>query len=116
LLLELLFLPERFDFDREDLLLDREDLLLDRADLLLDADFFDPPLFDAPLLEALFFEAPFFFGTFAPSFLASESPIAIACFLLFTFFPDRPDLSFPCFFSCIARSTFFCAPFEYLAI
>ena len=29
----------------------------------------------------------------------------MACFRLVTFFPDRPDLSFPRFISCIARST-----------
>jgi len=38
---------------------------------------------------------------------ASESPIAIACLRLFTFFPDRPDLSFPRFISRIERLTFF---------
>src|SRR3990172_12513637 len=37
------------------------------------------------------------FGTFAPFSLASESPIAIACFLLFTVFPERPLLSVPSF-------------------
>lgn len=44
-------------------------------------------------------------GTFAPDFRASERPIAIACLRLFTFLPDFPDLSFPCFISCIARPT-----------
>jgi hypothetical protein len=46
-------------------------------------------------------------GTFAPLRRASDKPIAIACFLLLTFFPERPDLSVPCFRSCIARLTFF---------
>jgi len=43
-------------------------------------------------------EAAFFFGTFAPSSLASERPIAIACFLLVTFLPERPLVSVPAFF------------------
>ena len=104
LLFEIDLLPELLDFEREDLLLERDDLLL--AD-----DFFDPPFF-----EALFLDALFFFGTFAPFFRASDKPIAIACFLLFTVLPDLPDLSLPRFFSCMALSTFFCATFEYLAI
>jgi len=51
---------------------------------------------------------PRFFGsgTFAPDRRASESPIAIACFRLFTFFPLRPLFNFPRFISCIARFTF----------
>jgi hypothetical protein len=53
-----------------------------------------------------FFEEDFFFGTFAPSRLASDNPIAIACLRLVTFLPLRPLLSVPLFFSCIARSTF----------
>ena len=47
-----------------------------------------------------------FLGTLAPLFRASDSPIAIACFLLVTFFPDRPLFNVPCFRSCIAFSTF----------
>src|SRR5215475_14233394 len=47
----------------------------------------------------------FFLGTFAPFFLASERPIAIACFLLLTLFPAFPDFSFPRFRSCIASRT-----------
>jgi hypothetical protein len=100
LLLEaLFFLLELFDLEREDL--DLELLLVD---------------FDRPLLDALFLEAPVFLGTFAPSFLASERPIAIACLRLVTFFPDLPDFNCPRFFSCIALSTFFPAPFEYFAM
>jgi hypothetical protein len=51
------------------------------------------------------FAAPRFRGTLAPDFLASESPIATACFRLVTF---RPALVFklPRFFSCIAFATF----------
>lgn len=44
-------------------------------------------------------------GTFAPFLRASESPIATACFLLVTFLPERPDLSVPRFFLCIAFFT-----------
>jgi hypothetical protein len=58
--------------------------------------FFDD--FLPPLLDADFFEADFFFGTLAPLFLASESPMAIACLWLFTVFPLRPLLSSPLFF------------------
>jgi len=44
-------------------------------------------------------------GTFATFRRASDRPIAIACFLLLTFLPERPDFSVPCFLSCIARLT-----------
>jgi hypothetical protein len=37
---------------------------------------------------------------------ACERPIAIACFRLFTFLPERPDFSWPRFISCMAFSTF----------
>jgi hypothetical protein len=46
-------------------------------------------------------------GTFAPRRRASESPIAIACSRLVTFFFERPERSVPCFASCSARPTFF---------
>jgi hypothetical protein len=49
--------------------------------------------------------ADFFFGTFPPLRRASERPIAIACFRFFTFLPERPLLSFPDLYSCIARLT-----------
>lgn len=52
-------------------------------------------------------------GTFFPFALASESPIAIACFRLFTFFPEPPERSVPRFRLCIARSTSFEAPLLY---
>jgi hypothetical protein len=55
-------------------------------------------------------------GTLAPDFRASDSPIAIACLRLVTFFPDRPLLSVPCFRSCIARSTFLDAFSPYFGI
>src|SRR5262249_8399415 len=47
----------------------------------------------------------FFAGTLAPARRASERPIAIACFRLLTFLPERPDLSVPAFRSRIAFST-----------
>jgi hypothetical protein len=53
----------------------------------------------------LFLAVFFFRGTFAPDFLASESPIAMACLRLVTFFPERPLLRVPRFRSCIARLT-----------
>jgi hypothetical protein len=57
---------------------------------------------------ALFFFADFFLaGTFAPSARASDSPIAMACLLLFTLAPLRPDFSFPFLKAFISRSTDF---------
>jgi hypothetical protein len=53
-------------------------------------------------------------GTFFPSLLAFESPMAIACLGLVTFFPLRPDFSLPCFISLISVSTFLLAEGEYL--
>jgi hypothetical protein len=49
----------------------------------------------------------FFFGTFAPFLRAFERPMAIACFLLVTFLPERPLLSVPFLRSCIAFFTSF---------
>jgi hypothetical protein len=64
-----------------------------------------------------FFGAAFFFGgTLAPLSLASDSPMAMACFRLVTFFPLRPLFSVPLFFSCMAFSTLSPAFFEYFAI
>ena len=71
------------------------------------------PFFD-PFFEP-FFE-PFFAGTFPPSLRASASPIAIACFLLVTFLPERPLFSVPRFRSRMASSTFSPAFFPYLGI
>jgi hypothetical protein len=55
-----------------------------------------------------------FFGTFAPSALASDRPIAIACLRLVTFLPDRPLFSVPALRFFITRSTSAEAFFEYL--
>src|ERR1700724_2346478 len=60
----------------------------------------------------------FFLGTFAPFFRASERPIAIACFRLFTVppFPPGPDFSVPLFFRCIAFFTLLPAAFPYFRL
>jgi hypothetical protein len=65
------------------------------------------------LFDFRFFEPLFFFGTFAPLLRASERPIAIACFRLLTFRPERPLFSVPALRFFIARPTFFEAFFEY---
>src|ERR1044072_3209442 len=66
--------------------------------------------FFPPFLE-LFFD-----GTLAPSLRASDRPIAIACFLLVTFLPERPLFRVPSFITCMARSTFLPAFLPYFAI
>jgi hypothetical protein len=60
----------------------------------------------------------FFLGTLAPFFLASDNPIAMACFLLFTLppFPPFPDRKVPLFLRCIALFTDLPAAFPYLAM
>jgi hypothetical protein len=58
----------------------------------------------------------FWRGTLAPARRASERPIAIACFRLVTFLPDRPLFKVPLLRSCIALLTFCCAFFPYLAM
>jgi len=78
-----------------------------------DADFFVDVFF---LDDAFFLEDAFFFGTFAPARRASDSPMAIACFRLVTFFFDLPLFKVPLFRSSIAFLTFACAVFPYLAI
>jgi hypothetical protein len=57
-------------------------------------------------------------GTLAPFLRASDSPIAIACFLLFTVppFPPIPERNAPCLRRRIALLTDFAALFPYLAI
>jgi len=62
-----------------------------------------------------FFFEDFFFDALPPSLRASDNPIAMACFLLVTFFPD-PLFRVPSLRSCIAFLTFCCAFFPYLAI
>ena len=86
-----------------------------------EVDFLDEPRRDEAffvvedLFDEDFFEEAFFDGTFPPSRRASDSPMAIACFLLFTFFPLDPDMSVPFFLSCIAFSTLSCAFSPYFA-
>jgi len=59
------------------------------------------------LLLRLRRDRPFFLaGTLPPARRACDRPIAMACFRLFTFFPERPDFSVPRFRSCIAFFTF----------
>jgi hypothetical protein len=69
------------------------------------AGFFFADFFFADFFAPVVFEAVFFAGPFAPDLRASDKPIAIACFRLVTFFPLRPDLSFPFFMAFISRST-----------
>jgi len=65
---------------------------------------------------ASYFFLAFLRGTFPPARRASDSPIAIACFRLVTFFPERPLLNVPRLRSRIALLTFCDAFFPYLAI
>jgi hypothetical protein len=55
-------------------------------------------------------------GTFAPLCLASDKPMAMACFLLLTRFPLFPLIKLPFFILCIARLTDFFAPSPYRGI
>src|SRR5580698_2212364 len=55
-------------------------------------------------------------GTFAPECRASLKPIAMACFRLVTFLPERPDLSFPSSISRIASSTSWLAVGPYFRV
>jgi len=57
-----------------------------------------------------------FFGTLAPLLRASESPMAIACLRLLTFLPERPLLSLPRLYSCIALFALRFDVLPYLAI
>jgi hypothetical protein len=76
-------------------------------DLEIADSFFPPPKND--LVDRCYA----FAGTFFPALLASERPMAIACFRLVTFFSLRPDLNFPCLISLISVSTFFPTDREY---
>jgi hypothetical protein len=79
-------------------------------------DFFLPPeRFRLPPFRPLLFRPPLLRGTFAPFFLASDRPIAIACLRLLTFLP-LPDFSVPFFRRRIALSTRFDALFPYLRL
>jgi hypothetical protein len=78
---------------------------------LIGIEFINRYFFDFRFFAVFLFAA--FFGTFLPSALASERPIAIACFLLVTFLPERPLFSVPALRFFIARSTSADAFFEY---
>src|ERR1700754_4264162 len=67
--------------------------------------------FLAPFFAAL--RPVAFFGTFFPARRASDSPIAMACFRLFTFLPLRPLRNVPALRFFMARSTFLAELFEY---
>lgn len=82
-------------------------------DFFLPPERFRLPPFRPPLFRPLLFRPLLLRGTFAPFFLASDRPMAIACFRLFTFLP-LPDLSVPFFRRLIALSTRFEALFPYL--
>jgi hypothetical protein len=62
-------------------------------------------VFFAVFFFAVFFFAVALFGTFFPSALASERPIAIACLRLVTFRPERPLFKVPALRFFITRST-----------
>lgn len=57
-------------------------------------------------------------GTFAPFFLASDNPIAMACLRLVTLppLPPLPERSVPLFLRRIALSTVLLAAFPYLRL
>jgi hypothetical protein len=70
-----------------------------------------PDFFEDFFFEDFFFV--FFGGTFFPSRLASDSPIAIACLRLLTLRPDRPLFKVPALRFFIVRSTLADAFLEY---
>lgn len=79
-------------------------------DFVFEPAFFEPAFFLDPVFpDPDFFRPPepdsSFGGTFAPSFLASDSPMAIAWRRLVTFLPELL-LSCPRFCSCTAFPTF----------
>ncbi len=74
-------------------------------------------LFFAALLFFALERAPAFFaGTLPPALRAFESPIAIACFRLFTVLPERPLFNVPRLRSSIAFPTSLAAFLPYLAM
>ncbi len=92
-------------------------LAVDDLLLFLGAAFFAAFLgaaFLAAFLGALFLDAAFL-GALAPSFLASERPIAIACLRLVTFLPE-PDFNVPLFISRMFSATLSLLFFEYFAM
>jgi hypothetical protein len=89
-------------------------LRADRLDDFFDDDFFDDDFFDDDFFDDAFFDEDFFdafflAGTLPPARRASESPIAIACLRLLTFFPERPERRLPSFISLMLPSTLLAA-------
>ena len=90
---------------------------------LLGAVFFDAAFFVAAFLVVDFLVEAFFAslllfgagGIFAPSFRASDNPIAIACLRLFTLAP-LPERRFPSSIALTSRSTDFWALGPYFAM
>jgi hypothetical protein len=82
-------------------------LLFEKLPAVSDHRFYALALFGFLALddEALFLLLAGAGGTFAPFFLASERPMATACFGFLTFFPLPPLLSVPSFIFFIARFT-----------
>jgi len=99
---ELFFEAAFLDAVRED---DFELVFLETSDELLEEDledaFLGAAFFEADFLDAVFVaellpeDEPDFLGTFSPLSLASDNPIAIACFRDVTFFPLRPLFNLP---------------------
>lgn len=71
---------------------------------------------NSPALPQRYFFLAFLPGTFPPARRASDSPMAMACFRLVTFFPERPLFKVPLLRSRIALLTFSAAFLPYLAI
>ena len=89
-------------------------VFLEGALFLVGALFFAAVFLGVVLFLVVYFEETFLAGgTFLPSALASDNPIAIACFLLVTVLPLPPLFNVPCLRSCIAFSTLSRVPSEY---
>jgi len=84
-------------------------LRADRFDDFFEDDFFFDDFFDDDFFDDDFFDAFFLAGTLPPARRASESPIAIACLRLLTFFPERPERRVPSFISPMLLSTLLAA-------
>ncbi|MCU1347235.1 MAG: hypothetical protein JWO56_265 [Acidobacteria bacterium] len=71
--------------------------------------FFEVDFFDVEAFfdEAFFDEEALRDGTLPPAARASEIPMAMACFRLFTFLPEPPLFNFPSPYSCITFEIFF---------
>src|SRR5262245_24690140 len=92
------------DFRRSQRERERDDLRRDPERLLVERDRERPLVVERdaarlrvlllrPAFELLLLRPPALDGTLAPRSRASESPMAIACFRLFTARPERPDFN-----------------------